>query len=95
MLQAIFALIILRWPLGAAAFSWLADQVAEFLNYVNAGTIFVYGFLVDVPEGLQSLGAFSVFAFAVKKIKICWQFKNRSIQKIFRRSKKKFQKKIF
>ncbi|XP_062608399.1 solute carrier family 28 member 3-like [Saccostrea cucullata] len=42
-IQYIFALIILRTKWGYEAFQWLGDRVTEFLNYSNAGAIFVFG----------------------------------------------------
>ncbi|XP_061179839.1 solute carrier family 28 member 3-like [Saccostrea echinata] len=42
-LQYIFALLILRTSWGYEAFLWLGDRVTEFLNYSNAGAIFVFG----------------------------------------------------
>ena len=42
-LQFIFALIVLRWSAGYAAFKWLGDRVSEFLAYTDAGSEFVFG----------------------------------------------------
>ncbi|XP_048753861.2 solute carrier family 28 member 3-like [Ostrea edulis] len=42
-IQYIFALIILRTQWGYGAFQWLGDRITEFLNYSNAGAIFVFG----------------------------------------------------
>jgi pyrimidine nucleoside transport protein len=42
-LQFIFAMVVLRWQAGYAAFQWLGDRVTEFLAYTNAGSQFVFG----------------------------------------------------
>lgn len=42
-LQFIFALFILRWDKGFAAFTWLGDRVAEFLLFTDAGSRFIFG----------------------------------------------------
>ena len=56
-LQYIFALVILRTEWGYQAFQWLGDRVTEFLNYSNAGAVFVFG---DVL-----VNTYGVFAFRV------------------------------
>ncbi|HKV09700.1 MAG TPA: NupC/NupG family nucleoside CNT transporter [Thermoanaerobaculia bacterium] len=43
LLQIIFALIILRTPLGKAFFIWLSDAVTVFLDFSDAGARFVFG----------------------------------------------------
>jgi len=45
-LQWIFALLILRWDAGYAAFDALGKEVIKFLNYTNAGSSFVFGDLI-------------------------------------------------
>ncbi|MEO1621427.1 MAG: Na+ dependent nucleoside transporter N-terminal domain-containing protein, partial [Cyanobacteria bacterium J06632_3] len=42
-LQIIFALFILRTPVGFVIFKWLGDTVSGFLNYSDAGASFVFG----------------------------------------------------
>lgn len=42
-LQYVFALLILRTQEGYEVFKWLGDRVTEFLEYVMAGVIFVFG----------------------------------------------------
>ncbi|XP_053373013.1 solute carrier family 28 member 3-like [Mercenaria mercenaria] len=42
-LQYVFALMILRTQWGYDMFKWLGDRVTEFLEYVMAGVIFVFG----------------------------------------------------
>ena len=68
-LQFIFGLIVLRWNLGRAVIQCLSDKVTAFLDYTNAGSGFVYGYLVtDKNSSNIPLGA--VFAF-----KVCFIFK--------------------
>ena len=45
-LQFIFALLILRWKVGKAVFGCLGDKVKTFLDYTDAGSGFVFGYLV-------------------------------------------------
>ena len=45
-LQFVFALLILRWRVGKAAFGCLGDKVKTFLDYTDAGFGFVVGYLV-------------------------------------------------
>jgi len=42
-LQFIFAVCVLRWPAGYAAFKWLGDRVSEFIACSDAGSEFVFG----------------------------------------------------
>lgn len=42
-LQYVFALMILRTQWGFDIFNWLGDRVKEFLEYVMAGVLFVFG----------------------------------------------------
>lgn len=42
-LQLLFALFILRTPIGLAIFQWLGDRAADFLNFSDAGATFVFG----------------------------------------------------
>ena len=42
-LQIVFALFILRTPVGLAIFQWLGNIVSSFLNYSDAGASFVFG----------------------------------------------------
>ena len=42
-LQFIFAVIVLRWPAGYAAFKWLGDRASEFIACSEAGSEFVFG----------------------------------------------------
>lgn len=43
LLQVVFAIIILRTPPGKAAFLWLSDNTAAFLNLSDEGARFVFG----------------------------------------------------
>ncbi|MEL7502577.1 MAG: NupC/NupG family nucleoside CNT transporter [Cyanobacteria bacterium J06554_6] len=42
-LQLLFALFILRTPIGLAIFQWLGNVVSGFLDYSDAGASFVFG----------------------------------------------------
>jgi len=42
-LQFVFAIAVLRWPAGYAAFKWLGDRVSKFLAYTDTGSKFVFG----------------------------------------------------
>ena len=42
-LQFIFALIVLRWSAGLAAFKWLGHRVEEFVAYTSYGSRTVFG----------------------------------------------------
>jgi Na+ dependent nucleoside transporter N-terminus len=42
-LQFVFALLVLRTVPGYEAFKWLGDRVQEFLDYTDAGAIFIFG----------------------------------------------------
>jgi CNT family concentrative nucleoside transporter len=42
-LQFIFALFILRTPIGLTIFRWLGDRVSQFLDFSDAGASFVFG----------------------------------------------------
>lgn len=66
-LQFIFGLIVLRWDLGREVIQCLADKVTIFLGYTDAGSGFVYGYLVtdQNPSGI-ALG--TIFAFQVPLI---------------------------
>merc|ERR1711971_565277 len=46
-LQFLFGLLILRWPVGKAAFGCLGKKVSIFLDYTDVGSSFVFGYLVD------------------------------------------------
>jgi len=46
-LQFVFGLLILRWEVGKAVFGCLGRKVSTFLAYTDAGSGFVFGYLVD------------------------------------------------
>lgn len=46
-LQFIFGLLILRWSYGRTFFQCLGDKVDTFLGFTDAGSSFVYGYLVN------------------------------------------------
>lgn len=56
--------VILRWPVGQQVFSCLGDKVKAFLDVTDAGSTFVFGYLVSgVMENIPHQPA--VFAFKV------------------------------
>lgn len=63
-LQLIFGLIVLRWDFGQSVFQCLGEKVTTFLDYTNAGSGFVYGYLVT-DENSSGLALGTVFAFKV------------------------------
>jgi pyrimidine nucleoside transport protein len=46
-LQFVFGLLILRWEVGRAVFGCLGRKVSTLLHYTDAGSGFVFGYLVD------------------------------------------------
>jgi len=54
-LQFVFGLIILRWDIGKSAFGCLGEKVSTFLSYTDAGSGFVFGYLVDQKPYLPFL----------------------------------------
>ena len=61
-LQLLFAVLVLRTPVGVLAFNWLNDVVHAVLGYGEQGAQFVFGNLVsnEVPTGaFDGSGAFS------------------------------------
>ena len=42
-MQFVFALVILRTSQGFAAFKFVGDTVARFLDYTDVGSAFVFG----------------------------------------------------
>lgn len=63
-LQFIFGLIVLRWETGRQVFQCLGDKITVFLDYTNAGSGFVYGYLVT-DENASGIALGGVFAFRV------------------------------
>ena len=46
-IQFTFGLITLRWPTGRAIFDCIGDKVRSFLFFTDAGSGFVFGYLVN------------------------------------------------
>ena len=68
-LQFLFGLIVLRWDTGQSIFACLGDRVATFLKYTDAGSGFVYGYLVtDQNQSGISLGTIIVFKVGITMI---------------------------
>jgi len=87
-LQFVFGLLILRWEVGKAVFGCLGRKVSTFLAYTDAGSGFVFGYLVDqkpfltftlngtavdVAEQVNSSGALK-FVFMFKVLSIIYFF---------------------
>ena len=68
-LQLIFGLIVLRWDFGRRVFECLGQKVTTFLDYTNAGSSFVYGYLVT-DQNTSGIALGTVFAFKVSYL-IC------------------------
>ncbi|KAG1665134.1 Solute carrier family 28 member 3 [Nymphon striatum] len=53
LLQFIFGLMILRWSVGQSVFKCLGDNVSKFLSFTDAGSKFIFGYLVtgNLNEG--------------------------------------------
>ena len=45
-LQFIFALVILRWPLGQSIIKCIGEKIGQFLGFTNEGSSFIFGYLV-------------------------------------------------
>jgi len=87
-LQFVFGLLILRWEVGKAVFGCLGRKVSTFLDYTDAGSGFVFGYLVDqkpflpfllngtansVAEDINSSGSMK-FVFMFKVLSIIYFF---------------------
>ncbi|KAG1660055.1 Solute carrier family 28 member 3 [Nymphon striatum] len=74
LLQFIFALIILRWNFGKQLFACIGDKITTFLNFTDAGSSFVFGYLVTGQlknsETLILPKQFPTFAFKVLPVVI-------------------------
>ena len=46
-LEFTFGLLVLRWETGATIFKCIGDKVSAFLDFTNAGSVFVFGFLSE------------------------------------------------
>jgi pyrimidine nucleoside transport protein len=84
-LQLIFGLIVLRWDFGRRVFECLGQKVTTFLDYTNAGSSFVYGYLVT-DQNTSGIALGTVFAFKVSYL-ICiisqLYYKSRSATTVF------------
>ena len=72
-LQFVFGLIVLRWDVGRSIIDCIGQKITTFLNYTNAGSGFVYGYLVSDQNNSQIALGF-VFAFKVFSIIIAIDF---------------------
>ena len=63
-LQFFFALLILRMPYAYEAFDFLGDSMTTLLTYTQAGSGFVFGYLVTGLD-VKDTAIVPVFAFAV------------------------------
>ncbi len=63
-LQLVFALFILKTPMGTAMFAWLNDIVLALLGFTNDGASFLFGNLVNrtVPVTAAATGAVEYMA---------------------------------
>lgn len=74
MLQFLFGLLILRWDFGKEIFHCLGDKVSDFLGYTDAGTQFVFGYLINDIKfeknttNMDNDTLPAVFAFKVNKL---------------------------
>ncbi|HUF51191.1 MAG TPA: nucleoside transporter C-terminal domain-containing protein [Longimicrobiales bacterium] len=68
-LQIVFALLILKTPVGAAFFSWINDVIVALLGFTEEGARFLFGNLAvnNVPVGVgePGMGGFAPTAGAV------------------------------
>ena len=63
-IQFVFGLMVLRWDLGRNVVDVLGRKITSFLKYTDAGSGFVYGYLVsDDNKSRVALGF--IFAFKV------------------------------
>jgi nucleoside transporter len=52
LMQFVFGLIVLRTSWGFDAFDFLGTEISKLLDYVNAGTQFVFGGVLGAPPGI-------------------------------------------
>jgi concentrative nucleoside transporter, CNT family len=73
-LQLLFALAVLRWPVGQFALAQVADFVTHIINFAGFGSRFVFGWLAEDQTFLNSVRTEPigpiVFAFVVMPIVI-------------------------
>lgn len=63
-LQFVLALFVLKTEIGHKIFEFLGKLVNELLGFSKEGAAFVFGFLVNVPEGLKQIIPNQDFIFA-------------------------------
>lgn len=49
-LQVVFALLILKWPLGRKAFEVLSSMITKLLDFTREGSMFLFGDLINVEK---------------------------------------------
>lgn len=49
-LQVVFALLILKWPLGRSAFEGLSSIITKLLDFTREGSMFLFGDLINVDK---------------------------------------------
>ncbi len=64
-LQISFAFLVLKWPPGEQALSWVSERVETLIGYANEGTAFVFGPLVEVGEESETIFALQVLPVIV------------------------------
>ena len=52
LMQFVFGLVVLRSSWGFNAFDFLGNEISKLLDYVNAGTNFVFGGVLGAPPGI-------------------------------------------
>ncbi|XP_076326192.1 sodium/nucleoside cotransporter 2-like isoform X2 [Tachypleus tridentatus] len=74
MLQFVFGFVILRLPIGRKVFQCLGDKIEVFLSFTDAGSSFVFGYLVTGNlEGVSQTQA-GIFAFKGLPVIIFFSF---------------------
>ncbi|WP_188778813.1 NupC/NupG family nucleoside CNT transporter [Marmoricola endophyticus] len=64
-LQVLFAFLVLRWGPGRDALGWVSDRVQSLIGYADEGTSFLFGPLLDVGGGNQTIFALQVLPVIV------------------------------
>ncbi|KZS13467.1 Solute carrier family 28 member 3 [Daphnia magna] len=72
-LQLMFGLIVLRWDFGRRVFECLGQKVTTFLDYTNAGSSFVYGYLVT-DQNTSGIALGTIFAFKILSVIFFFSF---------------------
>lgn len=63
--QVAFAALVLRWPPGVDALTWVSDRVATLIGYAEEGTAFVFGPLLAVGSEDETIFALQVLPVIV------------------------------